>query len=96
MEGSTISALIIGAILLVLILILVVNVEKEDWTDNVFFSFMSLCYAVALMMFGFIYGDYHGQKRVLRNMPDYKMEVKYELKDYVYTPVDTTFTEIKH
>ena len=96
MEGSTISALIIGAILLVLILILVVNVEKEDLTDNVFFSFMSLCCAVASMMIGLIYGDYHGQKRVLRNKPDYKMEVKYELKDSVYTPVDTTFTEIKH
>lgn len=96
MEGSTISALIIGVILLVLILILVVNVEKEGWRDNVFFSFMSLCCAVALMMLGFIYGDYCGQKRVLRNKPDYKMEVKYELKDSVYTPVDTTFTEIKY
>ena len=37
-----------------------------------------------------------GQKQALRGKFDYKMEVKYELKDSVYTPVDTTFTEIKH
>ena len=96
MEGSTISALIIGLILLVLILIFLINVEKQDWRDSVFFSYMSLCCAGVLMMLGFIYGDYYGQKRVLRNKPDYKMEIKYELKDSVYTPVDTTFTEIKH
>ena len=96
MEGSTISALIIGLILLIHILIFVINVEKQDWGDRVFFSCMPLCCVVALMMLGFIYDDYYGQKRVLRNKPDYKMEIKYELKDSVYTPVDTAFTEIKH
>ena len=96
MEGSTISALIIGLIFLILILIFVVNVEKQDWKDSVFFGYIALCCAVVLMMLGFIYGDYCGQKKVLRNKPDYKLEIKYELKDSIYTPVDTTFTEIKH
>lgn len=35
-----------------------------------------------------------GQKDALRGKLDYKMEVKYELKDSIYTPVDTTFVEI--
>ena len=95
MEGSTISALIIGLIFLILILIFVINVEKQDWKDSVFFVYAALCFAVALMILGFIYGDYYGQKSVLRNKPDYKLEIKYELKDSIYTPVDTVFVKIE-
>lgn len=39
-------------------------------------------------------GHDKGQKDALRGKLDYKMEVKYELKDSIYTPVDTTFVEI--
>ena len=96
MEGSTISALIVGLITLILILIFIINVGKDKLWDRIFFSIMSLPCLMMLMLIGSTVGDYYGQRRVLRNKPDYKMEVKYELKDSVYTPVDTTFTEIKH
>lgn len=88
--------MIICGIALLLIMIFVVNAEKDNKSDNVFYSLISIPIIIGIFLIGLYFGHYIGQIRALEGKFDYKMEIKYELKDSVYTPVDTTFTEIKH
>ena len=53
--------------------------------------FLLLTYIIIIAI---LIGYDKGQKDALRGKFDYKMEIKYELKDSIYTPVDTTFVEI--
>ena len=39
--------------------------------------------------------EYTGEKNVLMNKPNYKMEIKYKLKDSIHIPSDTIFVKIK-
>ena len=89
------TILIICGIVSLLIMIFVVNVEKDNKFQNVFYSLNSILIISVIFLIGLYFGNYFGQTRALEGKFDYKMEVKYELKDSVYTPVDTTFTEIR-
>ena len=88
--------MIICSIALLLIMMLVVNAEKDSKPDNVFYSLISIPIIIGIFLMGLYFGYYIGQTRALEGKFNYKMEIKYELKDSVYIPVDTTFTEIKH
>ena len=90
------TIVIIFGIALLLIMMLVVNIKKNSKPDNVFYSLISIQIIIGIFLIGLRFGHYIGQRQALRGKFDYKMEVKYELKDSVYTPVDTTFTKIKH
>ena len=84
------------SIVLAILILIVLNFNFGTTSDIVFKNIFIFLMLVAMFAESYIIGEKHGQKQALRGKFDYKMEVKYELKDSVYTPVDTTFTEIKH
>lgn len=79
-----------------IIILIVSNIDFDTTGDIVFKNTFIFLLLVGMFAGSYITGEKHGQKQALRGKFDYKMEIKYELKDSVYTPVDTTFTEIKH
>ena len=83
-------------LILAIIVLALSNINMNDIGDIVFKNIFIALLLVAIFMGSYAAGERQGQKQALRGKFDYKMEVKYELKDSVYTPVDTTFTEIKH
>ena len=85
------TIVIICGIVLLLIMMLVVDAEKDSKPDKVFYSLISIPIIIGIFLIGLYFGHYIGQTRALKGKFDYKMEIKYELKDSVYTPVDTTF-----
>ena len=90
------AIVIICGISLLLIMMLVVNAEKDSKPDNVFYSLISIPIIIGIFLIGLYFGYYIGQTRALEGKFDYKMEIKYEFKDSVYIPADTTFTGINH
>ena len=76
--------------------LIVANAKMDNIVDIVFKNIFIVLLLTAAFIGSYLTGAEAGQKQALRGKFDYKMEIKYELKDSVYTPVDTTFTEIKH
>ena len=84
---------IVSAILLILIL---VGLNKE-WDKNIL-HWITVAYTYIIVLSSFVTGNVIGEKtgqiNALKGKFDYKMEIRYELKDSVYIPIDTVFTKI--
>ena len=75
--------------------IILAFIDVDSIGDNVFKSIMMLALIILITISAMLIGYSDGQKQALRGKYKYKMEIKYELRDSIYTPVDTVFVEIE-
>lgn len=84
------------SLMFAILILVIANIKMDNKNDVVFKNIFIVSMLIIIFVGSYKTGEKHGQKQALRGKFDYKMEIKYELKDSVYIPVDTTFTEIKH
>ena len=81
-------------IILSVMIIILAFIDVNSIGDRILKFIAIFLLLTYIIITAILMGHDKGQKDALRGKLDYKMEVKYELKDSIYTPVDTTFVEI--
>jgi amino acid permease len=93
--GLVLSILIIGWVFInIWLFIIQYYKDEEGMKYRAFFtsvSFLALLIIILTGIFFYELGKKDGNAETLKNQNKYKMEVTYELKDSIYTPVDTIF-----
>ena len=87
---------ILISLIFAILVLAISNFKINNTGDIIFKNIYIILLLIGIFVPSYFTGIEAGQKQALKGKFDYKMEVIYELKDSVYTPVDITFTEIKH